>query len=110
MLVKKTKTGKFAIQMSHDLRNVLFGALCNFLETESVEIMFCKFKTESDATRHLYYSVLNDLLCFKDYSLHHAINKKIIISRPEAIALIWLLRREKMPLLELKSSLHQMLS
>lgn len=111
MVVKKTKSGKFSFEVSWFLRSHIFSTLCDFLETESVNLMRVRLKTEADILRHLYYSVLNDFITRKDFQLSISKDTKWTVKRSEAIALMWLIREcDVLPAVELKSAIHKCLS
>jgi hypothetical protein len=111
MLVKKTKSGKFSLELDLVGRESLLIALINFLEDESVAILFKQIKNETDAMRHLYYCVLAELALKHRYFISPAGRQKILLTRSQAIAIMWLLRHydNNFFLLELKSNLHQLL-
>lgn len=110
MQVKKTKSGKYSLTLSYIEREKVFSALINFLETESFNIVGVKFKTSEEVLRHVYYSILNELLICTNFHLNVNSEKKIQCTRGEAICIMWLLRGySDMTLLEIKSQLHKQL-
>jgi hypothetical protein len=112
MLVKKTKAGKYSLLLRWHERDGIWGALANFLETESVKLMGLKGKSETEVMRNLYYAVHNELMLNKDWHLHENADKRILVSPAEAIALMWMLRNydSDIILLRIKSDLHKLLS
>lgn len=111
MVVKKTKKGHFSFALSYDEREAIFSALCNFLEEESFKLWRINMAKEAEVMRHLYYSTLDELIRRKNFALLTTDESKWIITRPEALALMWLLRHQdnNMAMLELKSGLHKQL-
>lgn len=111
MRVRRTKSGKFSIELTFIDRNNIFANLCNFLEDESVKLMDVRMMKEGDVMRHLYYCTLDQLMKRQDFFLQSTENKKWTCSRAEAIALMWSLRNfdNNINLLELKSGLHKQL-
>ena len=108
MLVKLTRTGKVSCLLSLGLRDALFGALANFLESESVNIPQ-RLKNEEQVMRQLYYNVLNELICGKNFCLQHNHDVRMLFKRSEAIALMWIIRNYKtMEVIDLKASLHRL--
>jgi hypothetical protein len=111
MRVKRTKSGKFSIELNNIDRNNIFFSLANFMEGESVKLMHVKLMKEADVMRHLYYSTLEYLVERQNFKLQSPLNIKWICTRAEAIALMWALRSsdDNISLLELKSGLHKQL-
>lgn len=112
MLVKRTKTGKLSLTMSHDERHLLFKAFCNFLEGESVVIWRLKIIKEADVMRRLFYHTLNEVMIQKDFKLLFNTSTKIQLTQSQSIATLWLLRDydSDMTLLQMKGELHKQLS
>lgn len=110
MLVKKTKTGKFSITLSNEVRSKLWTLLVCVCEDQSVKQMFSKLKNESEIMAYLNLHVLEEILTSKNFCLQAQWDVRMIFKRSEAIAIMWLLRDEELPMLELKSTLHQTLS
>lgn len=109
MKVKRTKTGKYSVTMSHELRLAVWELLVNFLETETAKLLFVKI--DDDLNRHLYASVLNEIIVGTSFHLHANWETRIIIKKSQALALIWLMRNvEGVELLDLKGKLHKILS
>lgn len=111
MLVKRTKKGKLSIALDLHEREEIFGALVNFLEGESMKLMTIGFTKEPEMFRHLYYSILNEMLVRIDFNLLSAASSKINLNRSEGIALMWLLRYydHRQSMLQLKAGLHKQL-
>jgi hypothetical protein len=112
MVAKKTKAGKYSLLLRWHERDGIWGALANFLESESVKLMGNNSKTETEVMRRLYYAVHNELMLKKDWQLNHHADKRVLLSLAEAIALMWMLRHydENVILLRIKSELHKLLS
>jgi len=109
MLVKKTKSGKISCVMSYALRDELFTELMDFLENYNVEVSL-KIKNKDDMLRHLYYEVLYSFLFRTDFKLAHNYDFKIILSRAEALAVMFLIALStRMEILDFKSSIHKIL-
>lgn len=108
-MIKRTKAGRYSLQMTYTLREQVFSACLNFLEPEDATLMSVRMKTRDDIMRHLYASVLNELIVRTNWQLQNHLTKNVIITRSEAIALMWLLREydHEARLLELKSHLHK---
>lgn len=111
MLVKKLKSGKLSVKMEYEVRDLLFGDLCNVLESESVNLLSNRLKTEADIARFIYYSTLNHLFCRSNWHLQTLEVKRIIITRAEAAALMYVFKsRDKIvTMLNIKSAIHQAL-
>jgi len=107
MTIKKTKSGKFSFGLSAQDRADLYFDLAGFIESESVNIMFCKLKDGNDVLRHLFYCAINTLIV-RQHTKFFMPEQNFVVTRAEAIALLWFLR-EKVngPLLNLKSQLHK---
>lgn len=112
MRVKRTKSGKFSIELTNIDRNNIFAMLCGFLEDESVKLMSVRMMKEADVMRHLYYTTLDQLIKRQNFQLQSPANIKWICTRAEAIAMMWALRSSdnNIALLELKSGLHKQLN
>lgn len=112
MQVKKTKKGKISMLLDVAEREKLFGALCNFLEDESVKVSGTSLKTHQDVTRRLYYYTLNEILVGKPWMLESADEVKLSIAMSQAAAILWLLSdyNNDMTLILLKGALHKILS
>ena len=111
MVVRKTKKGRFTFALSYELRDKIFRALIAFLEDETPRARLSRLVQRDEVMLQLYYSTLNDILTTRDFC--HATTEEIkwTLSRTHAIALMWLLRQhdDDLPMLELKSQLHQTL-
>jgi hypothetical protein len=111
MRVKKTKTGKFSIELEHGTRTFVFGVIIDFLQDESATIKSGAINSEPHLMRHLYCAVLNEMVTRKNFFPHLCSPSKILLERSQALALTWLLRTydHDMILLQLKSNLHKQL-
>ena len=112
MRVRKTKSGKFSLEVTSLDRSTVWDALVSFMEGESVKMMDVKLDNEKNIMRHIYYSTLDQLIARIDFALFLInVNKKWIVTRSEVIALMWLLRYEdsNMQILDMKAALHKTL-
>jgi len=113
MLVKRTNSGKLSLNMSLTEREKLFGAFCNFLESESIVMwQFKVVKDEADVMRRLFYHTLNEIMVSKEFKLQFNTFSKIQLTQSQSIATLWLLRDydSDMTLLQMKGELHKTLS
>lgn len=109
MLIKKTKSGKFSCGMSYELRDELFSAIINFLEDDWITFIRPKLKSKDDVMHCLYSSVLNSFLSRTDFKLQTNSEASIILSRAEAVAVMFLIRDySKMEMINLKGVLHKL--
>jgi hypothetical protein len=111
MRVKRTKSGKYSFEVSNIERDSILFAICNFGEDESVKLNRLPMMKEAEVMRHLYYNILESLLKRLNFHLQSAASVKWVLTRTEAITLMWFLRNydHDMQLLELKSGLHKSL-
>jgi hypothetical protein len=110
MLVKKLKSGKLRVELDLDGRNNVFYWLMNILEGNFAWVERNRLKKEQDIYLYLNYCVLNELLVRPNWYLQTNTTKKIVITKAEAVALMWLLRNQRdMHSLNLKSALHKSL-
>lgn len=112
MRVKRTKSGKFSLELTNLDRQQIFDLHLSFMEGESVNLMSVRLVKEADVMRHIYFSVLDHLFRRQNFQLQLGQSTKWICTRAEAIALMWLLRGSdnEIGLLELKTGLHQQLN
>jgi len=110
--VRMTKSGKLSFELTVIQREGLFSALCNFLEDESVKVFHLKLNSQEAINRGIYYHILDEFTNRIDFNLHTTKLRRFQIKRSEAVAIFWLLRGydHNMALLEIKSSLHKILS
>lgn len=108
MKVTLTKTGKYRVTMEHALRVAVWELLLGFLQDESTALLFVSL--EKDVDRHLYASVLGEMLNEKSFALHANWETRILLKKSQAIALVWLLRdANDFELLNLKSELYKLI-
>jgi len=111
MLVKRTKGG-VSLFMDLNEREKMFGALCNFLEDESLKLNQIKLMTQAEVMRRLYYYTLNNLVIDKNFKLQLGKPMKMNFTLAESCALLWLLHDydDDMVMLSMKSALHKLLN
>jgi hypothetical protein len=110
-VVKRTKSGKFSVELTNIERGYVFNALSDFIENWPTSMSSKKLITEAEVMYQLNYSIINEIVMRKDFKLHWANSSKTIFTRPEAIAIMWMLRNHdsNTVLLTLKSQLHNKL-
>lgn len=109
MLVKRTSSGKIRLELSLDEREIIAIAT---LQTSDSDLVapHNNFISEQDVLRHLHASLLTALIAKVDFKLHVNNSTRWLLTRPEAISLMWALRRfSDMRLVNIKSRLHQTL-
>lgn len=111
MLAKRTKSGRLSLNMSFAEREKLFGALCNFLEDESLKLNQIKMRTQADVMRRLHYYTLTEIVVDKNLKLQLGKPVKIIFTMAQSSAMLWLLHGydDDMVMLSMKSALHKLL-
>lgn len=113
MRVKRTKSGKFSIEVGLSTREFIFSKVMEFLHDQSPKVAGGSLKTEADVMHQLHYSVINQLMMRKQMFLpFNTASDKLLLHRSEAIALMWMLRKydDNIMMLELKSNLHKQLN
>lgn len=98
------------MELTYHVREDLFQALANFLESESIDLLSVPLKSESEIHRHLIYSVLDGFIHRTNFRLQQGNEVKISATRAEAVAIVWLLRSYEGDMLWLKCELHKLLS
>lgn len=109
MRVKRTSTGRFTFQVTHDDRQYIFNGLLHFFEDQYFKRG--TFTTEGEVLHHIYFSVLQHFSNRINWLAHSFASARWNVTQPEATALMWFLRSyDHVPsLLELKSGLHKQL-
>lgn len=109
MKIKLTDSGKVSMKLDIFQRNDIYVALCDYLDRNPS--YFGALSKEADIMRALHYCTINEMALKNDFHLQTSEDKKVTLSRSQAIALMWLLRLcdDRNTLLEIKSQLHKLL-
>lgn len=104
--IKKTKTKRYSITAGVLVREELYNALA-----ETVTNLNEKGSPLSTYEK-MYNGILIHLLSKKNFHLHINDKKQILADYHEVVAIMWMLRNydHSYPMLQLKSSIHQILS
>jgi len=109
MKIKLTDSGNVNLKLAWQERSWLYGAMADFLDNSLCGQMIGI--TEQSVMKAMHYALINEL-ALRNFHLQCAEQKKITLTRPEAIAVMWTLKdSDPNPvLLEIKSELHKILS
>jgi hypothetical protein len=113
MKVKKTKAGKFVVELAWSDADTLINLLVSFLEAESAAIRFIKLNEADHFKRHEHYYAVNHFL-LKHYArlAHPLLYSRLNMKPLEAFTLLHFLwdHELSMGLKDVRSQLHQLLS
>jgi hypothetical protein len=112
MRVKKTKKGKICVTLDFQEGSHLSIALSTWMEEEAVKLQSVQLDSQSNVLHHLYCTGIADFYK-KHYSKLFSIQfeERLQLNRRDALCLMLFLRdTEFMPFIDLKGSLHQLLS
>ncbi len=108
MRVKRTNSGKFSLRVTQIDRCNVFDAMGLLMEDDTKLNQF-NLSDEHSILNALYYTTLIGMFRRIDYRLYINEDSKWVVTRAEAIALMWFLRHHdhNMQMLDMKASLHK---
>jgi hypothetical protein len=113
MKVKKTKAGKFVVELDWNECDALYSHITNWLETESARLLFIKLDKAEHFRRHEhFYAVNHFLLKYFAKLVGPSLNQRLTMKPLEAFILLHFLWgcELKIGLKDVRSQLHQLLS
>ena len=110
MVAKRTKSGKLSIALSFHQRAMLEWHCDQYVDVSQFKNSF-KTGNEMGVYAAIYYATINQFLIRTNWQLKLMQTKKIILTIPEGLAVMWMLRLSgDIDMIDLKSALHKTLT